>query len=562
MAEAYKPRPPSFTLSGNISENWKNFEERFDDFAITCNFRDCEKDAQTEKEEHYIAAKRQKEISQFRLCLPDDTLSVLRHTITPQVPEADRKKPWVWMERLRIYYTGAASSKLTHRFTFSHMGQKPNESVMIWESRVRQSSSLCQYKSMTDELARDRFIFGLRSEAIRTELLKSDVNADKSEKTMGDVTHVARAMETADSANTLIVQATTHREQVNYNATSTQRAPTQIKGKRLPHAQLKLKREQGTCWYCGTKPSHPWKECRSRGKSCSKCGYMDHFQSVCLMSPGQTQPSKPFKPQKVHQLSTDENESQYFDDGEYEQTFTLTLSGKARKFLTNIMVSSTGEDFKPLTFQVDTGSSCNTISEKMLNQLSPKPFMIPSTQKLHPYGDTTPIIPIGQVDLVVDQTGKYELLRFQVLSDDNMASKPALLCGSDSEKLGLLTVNCKVYAVTSVGEEESGLEDMTDQQAPRAIGKLTKDHVLKQYSEQFKGKGYMGPPVHFKLRPDVTPVQMPIHRVPLSKRQNEFDTIQNYAFKAVLKHSVGFLCTVIYATNRCGSTNVSTAIRN
>ena len=57
MAE-YKPKPPSFTLSGNISENWYNFEERFEDFAITNNYRNLDKDPVAEREEHYIEAKK------------------------------------------------------------------------------------------------------------------------------------------------------------------------------------------------------------------------------------------------------------------------------------------------------------------------------------------------------------------------------------------------------------------------------------------------------------------------------------------------------------------------
>ena len=42
-------------------------------------------------------------------------------------------------------------------------------------------------------------------------------------------------------------------------------------------------------------------------------------------------------------------------------------------------------------------------------------------------------------------------------------------------------------------------------------GKLTREDILKQYPENFEGLGCLGPPVHFEVKADVSPVQMPIH---------------------------------------------------
>ena len=44
--------------------------------------------------------------------MPDETLQVIRYSIEPQIPVADKAKPWVWMDRLRIHYTGTATSSL------------------------------------------------------------------------------------------------------------------------------------------------------------------------------------------------------------------------------------------------------------------------------------------------------------------------------------------------------------------------------------------------------------------------------------------------------------------
>jgi transposase InsO family protein len=549
MAEAehtHRSRQPTFKLEGNIAENWRNFEMRFNDFAISCGFRDLAKspDVAADHDDHWKVDKRQLEISNLRLCLPDESLALLRYTITPQIAEGDRTKPWRWLEKLRNHYTGSSSSTLTDRYNFSALIQAGTDTVQTWETKVRQAGALCEYGERADELLRDKFIFGLseKNKDIRTELLKSDKNQDGSTKTLHDVVQLARAFETAFTANSMISKSQ-HAEQVHYTAATNSRSNP----RRLPHAQLTLKREQGACWYCGIRPSHPWSSCRAKNKMCSKCGFMDHFATVCLMDTSypaappnkaerpssnrkpntdQRRPvqSRP-QPKQVNQLGTsqvsstptDWGISDYYDDEEYDQVFALS-NHTSRQFWTSLPISSTGSNFTHVKFQIDTAATCNTIPIGLLNELNPQPKLLHSPHVLHPYGDSPPIHPLGQVDLLCEKDDRYVLLRFQVLPDNIMKSKPSLLCGLDSEKLGLIALDSNVYSMTHVNPTSS----------------LTKDQVLTRFASQFEGKGYLGPPVHFTLNDDVTPIQMPVHRVPLSKRHNEYETIQRYVRDGIL----------------------------
>ena len=59
--------------------------------------------------------------------------------------------------------------------------------------------------------------------------------------------------------------------------------------------------------------------------------------------------------------------------------------------------------------------------------------------------------------------------------------------------------------------------------------KLTKEDILKQYPENFEGLGCLGPPVHFEVKADVSPVQMPIHRIAVAKRIKEKEALDRYA---------------------------------
>ena len=106
---------PELKLTGNIWENFKNFELRFNDYCIQSDYRDLSKDENME--EHYN--KPLLEISALRSAMPDEPLQVIRYTIEPQIPEGDKKKPWVWMQKLRTHYTGSIGSTLmTDRFKF------------------------------------------------------------------------------------------------------------------------------------------------------------------------------------------------------------------------------------------------------------------------------------------------------------------------------------------------------------------------------------------------------------------------------------------------------------
>ena len=87
-----------------MSENFKNFELRFNDYCIQADYRDLDKDPSLPGEitEHYKKPKL--EISALRSAMPDETLSVIRYTIEPQIPAADKAKPWVWMQHLLIIH--------------------------------------------------------------------------------------------------------------------------------------------------------------------------------------------------------------------------------------------------------------------------------------------------------------------------------------------------------------------------------------------------------------------------------------------------------------------------
>ena len=166
---------------------------------------------------------------------------------------------------------------------FWNTQQSQHESVQEWEVKVRQAGSLCSYNALTDEMCRDKLVFGLHDGTMRAELLKTHLKSYGAPKNMQDVVAEAKALESAQKANKLITDATKGIEEQVYW---------------ISHKQMKLKREPGTCFWCGDRRGpHPWKTCPANGKTCTKCGINDHFSRVCLETgpPQQEQPRKPIQ---------------------------------------------------------------------------------------------------------------------------------------------------------------------------------------------------------------------------------------------------------------------------
>ena len=209
-----------------------------------------------------------------------------------------------------------------------------------------------------------------------------------------------------------------------------------------------------------------------------------------------------------------------------------------------------GSKFIPMTFQIDTAATCNTLSEDALHRLMPKMKLTKSPYLLHPYGDAEPLKPLGQIDLLCERDGRYETLTFQVLPRDVMMNKPALLSGSDCETLGLIIIKAdEIFSLTTAVTDSTGKRAPTYQASsshtsqasgsptantnstPKeatgctldqpnqdkqhgepttpsplkpimipskrrlaAPGALTKENVLQQYPENFEGLGCLGPP--------------------------------------------------------------------
>lgn len=100
----------------------------------------------------------------------------------------------------------------------------------------------------------------------------------------------------------------------------------------------------------------------------------------------------------VHLLQTanDQHLVEYFTDHyekqcyslETRQVHSLHTDHAKKKYFVTLPMSATRNKFTPVTFQIDTATTCNTLSEDTLLRLIPNMKLTKSPYLLHPYSDS------------------------------------------------------------------------------------------------------------------------------------------------------------------------------
>ena len=176
-----------------------------------------------------------KEIDEAKWIKPDKAMACLRASLSPaartvykhslDLSEADLKKPHSVVNALRGYY-GAGVGVSGKRQKLLRLLQQENESIASWETRIRNQAAQCEYQDFADEIMRDQFIAGLRSDAVRVKLIGKGHRHETTQAKvkLREVVEVAKTFEATTFANQLLKTArNTQQEQVNYTTKSPSR---------------------------------------------------------------------------------------------------------------------------------------------------------------------------------------------------------------------------------------------------------------------------------------------------------------------------------------------------
>ena len=160
----YQIRPPSeLKLTGNISESWKSFDQRFSLYMQAVGADD-----KSDKQK----------IAIFLTVAGQEALEVY-NTLT--FTGTDKEKYDKVITKFKDYCT-PQQNETYERFKFHSRKQKEGERIEQFVTDLRLQSQSCNFGELKDSLIRDQIIIGVRDHGVRENLLKNSVHGSNTLK--------------------------------------------------------------------------------------------------------------------------------------------------------------------------------------------------------------------------------------------------------------------------------------------------------------------------------------------------------------------------------------------
>ena len=257
-------------------------------------------------------------------------------------------------------------SVITERFHFHNRDQAAGESIADFDAILRKLAVHCQFGKTLPETLRDRFVCGLRHEAIQRRLLS------ESTLTYERALEIARGMESAD------------KDTKAFKTTD----PIIKKLGTRPQKSTNTR----NCYRCG-RSNHTPANCKFKNASCHKCGKTGHIAPACQSTStrppqswrqGDTQRRK-HKTHHVHDDGQPSDDAQP-SDGTDSSDGDFKLHRVAKQSSDPIIVALwlNGQN---LDMEVDTGASFSVISEATRQRMFSNETLHPSDLVLKTYTD-------------------------------------------------------------------------------------------------------------------------------------------------------------------------------
>ena len=236
--------------SGNVSQNWSFFSAAFEDYITATELKD--------KSDLICAAA-------LKSIMGKECREILSRL---EITEEDMKDAEKILDTLGAHFC-PKKNILYERFLFHGAEQQSNETIDQFMIRLKQLSEACCFKTLNDEMLRDRLVLGCKDKSAKARLFREeDCDLKKSLDSL-------RISETTQAQLKIIGDE----EKETVNVVTAERKfqkKSEFKQKSGTHGKKDFRKD---CMYCGTKHAK-WK-CPAYGKKCAKCGRENHFDSVC-----------------------------------------------------------------------------------------------------------------------------------------------------------------------------------------------------------------------------------------------------------------------------------------
>lgn len=224
----------------------------------------------------------EKQVAALLTSMGGATYKLLKDLVAPTKPETLTFD--AICKRLKEHYSPKPLT-IAERFRYNQRNQTADETVSQYLADLRRLASTCEFGNHLDEVLRDRFVCGLRSDQQKKRLLSEDG------LTLTKAVELASSMEMADrDVHSLHHNgSSTAQSEVNYTS-SNRKATSQRGGQSSSHNG---KAPSTPCPRCGG-TGHWGSHCQHKTSKCFNCNNTGHLSKMCR------------KPRRPNQMQHDE----------------------------------------------------------------------------------------------------------------------------------------------------------------------------------------------------------------------------------------------------------------
>lgn len=471
------PVPIPMNLSLNLASEWRRFKDEFENYEIASGLVDNP----TGRRAAILLS-----------CIGSEAHAVFR---TLDVPEADRKKVEKVTEALERHFIGQ-TNEIYERYKLYIRSQETGESFDSYFADLRTLIKTCNYGAVEESILRDKIVFGIQNDAVKRRLLETR------NLTLNQAIDMCRANETA--SNQLKVMSS---DDVNAVSHKPNRYRSRSKSNDSRSQYNRQDNDRNLCKYCGSK--HEPRRCPAFGKTCNICKKQNHFAAVCQSR----------SRHRINELSTTEVSDQAMDahihsvraldmqSDQHERVLSLH-NADIKRLYSHLDVSG-----KPVRFLLDGGSTVNLIPRSLAESLS---FHLRPPEAVLEMFDNKKLDTCGMTSVEVRHpiTGQCRVLDFYVT---NVNKQPLL---------GLQS--CLLFDLLTVREENIC-----------SVTAMSNDKIKEKYADLFEGYGLLEGKVRLEVDNSVTPVRLPLRKLPIPIKDKVEKEIQTLKENNIIREIIG-----------------------
>lgn len=468
--EQFKP-PEPFSFEGNLSENWRRWEQRF---------------------RLYLEASGAIEKSELRQCAMllasagEEAIEVYNNFVFGP----DEKDKLECLVQKFKEYCNPRKNTVFERYSFWHTEQKEGESIDQFVTELKTKAKACEFGDQLDLMIRDRIVFGVRDVRMKERMLR-----DSPDLTLQKAVDMCRAAETTQAQMKTMQAAATAgtssgghgSERVTSVHAMAAARPTSRSAETNYRKDAKFESAKFDCGKCGF--SHKPRSCPAFGKSCAYCKEKNHYIARCP------------KKAKIHSVAEEGNEFSVSElyIGEIKTSVHSCDVGRDTAWYADAKVYNDNVKFK-----LDTGAETNILPLKVYANLKQKKHLCDTETVLSSYGDFK-IRPNGYCVMPCHTATHTADLEFYVA---DVPSSPIL---------GL-----------------KALQQLNLVQKVDVVNTADKDALLQEYSDVFTGLGCLDGEYHIEVDKSVPPVIHPPRKVPYSLQGKLKETLDRLEAQGVV----------------------------